>query len=414
MPPLMLLAATLLPDLLRIFASDKTGSVGDKITEAVKNLFGTDDKAVVEQKLKDSDGAKAALQLKLAEIAAEATQEQHRAEEERKRLDLEFYQDQVAEAERARESEFQRYRADLEDRGFARERQTALEVAESPFAWVAPLLAFCVTCGLLFLMYLLVTTRNDLQNKDVFNALLGAITTAFITIVNFYFGSSASSKSKDDLIATGRLVASDGTSGQPPRSPGQPADGSRPDESRPDGSRTDGSRPRTPGGAPAIPGPSGGAAYPIPRGPFALFREKAPGVMRRLMSEFGLSDFQAAGILGNIGHECAGFRTFQEGGKRPGSGGWGWLQWTGPRRREFEDWTRRRGLDASSDEANYGFLSVELNGSEGRRVLGPLRGTANLNAATEVFMREFERPGEPLLDSRIRYANMALAEYRRA
>jgi hypothetical protein len=39
----------------------------------------------------------------------------------------------------------------------------------------------------------------------------------------------------------------------------------------------------------------------------AVFRRKAPTVMTDLMRDFGLEVDDAAAILGNLGHECAGF-----------------------------------------------------------------------------------------------------------
>src|SRR5690606_15608355 len=98
------------------------------------------------------------------------------------------------------------------------------------------------------------------------------------------------------------------------------------------------------------------------------FRAKAPGVMQLLMSDFGLNDQSAAAIVGNLGHESNGFATLQEikpvvKGSR---GGWGWAQWTGPRRKEFEAYCKRNSLDPASDKANYGFLFVELTSTEAK------------------------------------------------
>lgn len=46
-----------------------------------------------------------------------------------------------------------------------------------------------------------------------------------------------------------------------------------------------------------------------------LFRERAPLIMRRLMSEFAIDATSAAAIVGNLGHESGGFRDLQE--KKP-------------------------------------------------------------------------------------------------
>jgi hypothetical protein len=71
----------------------------------------------------------------------------------------------------------------------------------------------------------------------------------------------------------------------------------------------------------------------------AMFRQKAPAIMADLMRDFPpLDPLGAAAILGNIGHECDGFRHLQEIHPVAGRGGLGWCQWTGPRRRAFEAW----------------------------------------------------------------------------
>lgn len=137
---------------------------------------------------------------------------------------------------------------------------------------------------------------------------------------------------------------------------------------------------------------------------------KAPDIMMRLMRDFGLTDFQAGGVLGNIGHECAWFTIWQEGGKEPPEGGWGWCQWTGSRREDFYDWIEAEDFDDKSDEGNYGFLAHELNTTE-KNALAALKETTTLAEATEVFMVKFERPGVPHLDRRQDCAVQAMDEW---
>lgn len=133
----------------------------------------------------------------------------------------------------------------------------------------------------------------------------------------------------------------------------------------------------------------------------------------RLMHDLGLTDIQAAGLLGNLGHESGGFQTLQE--RRPvvkGSrGGWGLAQWTGPRRRAMEAWCHTRGLDPADPEANYGYLCEELRGSEAATLVA-LKRTATLESATETFCTLFERPGVVALDSRLAWSRRALAAIR--
>lgn len=133
----------------------------------------------------------------------------------------------------------------------------------------------------------------------------------------------------------------------------------------------------------------------------------------RLMRDLGLTDIQAAGLLGNLGHESGGFRQLQElapavAGSR---GGWGLAQWTGPRRGAMEAWCRAHALDPASPEANYGYLCAELRGSEAP-ALAALRAAATLEAATEAVCRHYERPGIVALQSRLDWARRALAALR--
>ena len=139
----------------------------------------------------------------------------------------------------------------------------------------------------------------------------------------------------------------------------------------------------------------------------SLFEEKAPEIMRKLMSAFGLDEIQAAGILGNLGHESAGFRLLREVGQPEGRGGYGWAQWTGPRRRLFLDWCGQENLDWHSDDANYGFLEHELRTSQSGSIRALLN-TSELEEAVRVFERHFEVAGVPNYPSRNRWARIAL------
>ena len=140
------------------------------------------------------------------------------------------------------------------------------------------------------------------------------------------------------------------------------------------------------------------------------FREKAPGIMRRLMDDFGLTEVQAAGVLGNIGHECAGFRLMQEVRPQSGRGGFGWAQWTGPRRVAFEGWCGDRGFNLESDDGNYGFLKHELETTH-KRAITAVKRAETLRDAVEEFERIFEVAGVKHYDRRERWARIALEEF---
>ena len=139
-----------------------------------------------------------------------------------------------------------------------------------------------------------------------------------------------------------------------------------------------------------------------------LFEDKVRKYNERLKKDFQINDIQACGIWGNLGTETGGFTALQE--KNPvvkGSrGGYGWMQWTGPRRRKYEAWAKAKGLDISADETNYQYLVHETLHDEWKS-LSQLRKTTTLEAATETWMKLNLRPGIPHLDNRQRWARKA-------
>src|SRR6266516_4378324 len=119
-----------------------------------------------------------------------------------------------------------------------------------------------------------------------------------------------------------------------------------------------------------------------------IFTDKVQKYNSRLMADLSINRVQACGPWGNIGTETGGFTALQE--KRPviaGSrGGFGWLQWTGPRRRKYEAWCLSNKLDPASDEANYRYLVYETKTDEAAS-LAALKKTTTVDEAVEVFMK---------------------------
>lgn len=143
----------------------------------------------------------------------------------------------------------------------------------------------------------------------------------------------------------------------------------------------------------------------------ADFATKAPKIMRDLMRDLpGLTSFQAAAILGNIGHECGGFRQLLQIGVPEGKGGMGWCQWDGARRGTFLKFAADHVLNWRSDEANYGYLLQELRGTE-KAAFNELLRQTSLEAAVVSFDERFERSGVKALDKRTRFARLALAAF---
>lgn len=141
-----------------------------------------------------------------------------------------------------------------------------------------------------------------------------------------------------------------------------------------------------------IPGSS-----PPPRR-FENFEAKDVGfqLMSDLKKDFGLTTEQAAGIVGNLDWESGGFNTLQEikplvEGSR---GGYGYAQWTGPRRVAFEEFAAANDLDPSDYSANYGFLKEEFTNSAEGKVLDRIREAGSAEEAAEIFSNTFLRPSK--------------------
>jgi hypothetical protein len=425
MLPLLGIVAQLFPSFVKQLGGslpEQSRALQDQVVETIKKLTGEPTEEAAGQKLheihnpdNDTPGnqeLKKQLEDALSEIAQLEQQDRNRAKEEAQRIEFERYRMDAEERERIRAEEFQRQLLDFQDRQVARSSQMTLAEEHNPLAWVAPILAFLLVAMIWYLLHSILSAREQVINKDVFNVVLGALVTAFTTVVAFYFGSSLSSSKKDAAIQSGRLttntnIAADNMGPDPDDAAGRDDSGTPPPQAAPGPARQtdDGSTPRWPSG-------------PAPSGTYGLFRQKAPVVMRRLIRDVSVSEVQAAAMLGNIGWECGGFKALQE--VKPvmgGIGGLGWCQWTAARRTSFVNWLRDNGWGENyhDDEANYGYLLYELHGPQ-RSSLNAVKGSSMVESATKTFMDIFERPNAKYaaLDNRIGLARIALQEYRRA
>jgi hypothetical protein len=148
-------------------------------------------------------------------------------------------------------------------------------------------------------------------------------------------------------------------------------------------------------------------------GPYGLFKSKAPGIMHDLIRDFSLTDVQAASIVGNLGHECGGFRLMQELKPLAGAGGYGWAQWTGPRCKSFFKFCAQGESDKNSDHGNYAYLKHELQ-QEYKSAIAAVKGTSTLTEGVRAFELKFEKahPHYKHYDRRELYARIALDAYR--
>ena len=79
-----------------------------------------------------------------------------------------------------------------EDKASARQMQSTVK------SWVPPTLAMLVTVG--FFGILIGLMLNKLEPNPELDVMLGSLGTAWVGIISFYFGSSAGSQAKDQLL----------------------------------------------------------------------------------------------------------------------------------------------------------------------------------------------------------------------
>jgi hypothetical protein len=184
MNPLIGIAMGLAPDIIKLIAGDKTGQLADQVGKVVADTVGTTNAGEAQTKLAANPAAEAALRQKLAELAIEATKAQN-----------------ADAGQRAQEA--------LNNTQSARGALQALATTNSTIAWTAPTISYLVIGGFFIFLFVLVWLYwgkpADNQNNfivQIINIAVGALTAAFATVVNFWLGSSAGSRKKDDANLT--------------------------------------------------------------------------------------------------------------------------------------------------------------------------------------------------------------------
>jgi len=123
--------------------------------------------------------------------------------------------------------------------------------------------------------------------------------------------------------------------------------------------------------------------------------------MQYIMSK-GYQKHQAAGLVGNLLHETGGTLdpNILEAGRGPG---YGLAQHTGPRRKELEAFASQRGSPVNEFWTQLDFIMHELETSEASAGES-LRNAQDVDTATRVVSEKYERPGKPMLESRLAQA----------
>lgn len=135
------------------------------------------------------------------------------------------------------------------------------------------------------------------------------------------------------------------------------------------------------------------------------FNKKTPLLMSKLTSDLGLSNEQAAGLVGNLAHESGGLNPSIKGDS---GNAHGWAQWNGPRQRDMIKWTTANGYDPNSDDGNYAYLIHDLQVNY-PKALENLKKAKTIDEATQIIQDQYEFPGNPMYKNRRTYADQAMA-----
>ena len=152
------------------------GGVADAITEAVGLARGSSEDDVEEALAKASPAEYAQMRTRLAEIEAEADKQER---------ELRY---------RTRELETREAKIAADDRASARQREVS--VGDS----TPRVMAWTVIAGVLGISAALVWIEVPQANQPVLNTVVGALAALLITIGNYYYGTSQSSRRKDEAI----------------------------------------------------------------------------------------------------------------------------------------------------------------------------------------------------------------------
>ena len=78
------------------------------------------------------------------------------------------------------------------------DKKSARDMQMTVKSWIPPILAIGITIGFLGIMVGMMS--GHVQSSEALMILLGSLGTAWTGVISFYFGSSASSQAKDQLI----------------------------------------------------------------------------------------------------------------------------------------------------------------------------------------------------------------------
>ena len=101
------------------------------------------------------------------------------------------------------EIEFQQRLKELDvdmERIAAGDRDSARKMQMDTKSWIVPTLACIIVCSWVFIQYFLLTHTIEIEMREIIMRTLGTLDAALGLVLSFFFGSSASSRTKDETI----------------------------------------------------------------------------------------------------------------------------------------------------------------------------------------------------------------------
>lgn len=176
MLPLIPVALSLVPDLIRAVAGDTAGKVAQAAASAVAAVTGTDDPVAAQKQIEANPELAAQLRIRLAEIAA---------------------QQEAAK----RQAELDEMKAVLSDVQSARTMALGLAQAGSHVQWAPVIVSVIVMLAFAMLGAAVLLKSIPPENREAAMLMLGSLSSFAGAAVSFWLGSSAGSKAKDGVLA---------------------------------------------------------------------------------------------------------------------------------------------------------------------------------------------------------------------
>ena len=136
--PLVAVATAVLPDLIKILAGDKAGTVAGDVAQAVQTVTGSNNPVEARQKLAADPQAAADLQTRLAQIAIDATKAQNDEQDK-------IRQDQLAQFKEEMQD-------NLQNTTGARANMIALAKDQSGLGWWPGIVSAAVILGFFIIL----------------------------------------------------------------------------------------------------------------------------------------------------------------------------------------------------------------------------------------------------------------------